>query len=196
MKQRFLFADINSDPTGDQTPANHTPAAGISHQEPVDRDPTLDAVFSALGMDLGYLGDSQMVSDSASEESIDDRPWVLHVDDDDAFRNIVRLRLEAAGICVANASDGIEGIHQAFRQRVGAIILDFEMPNGRGDYVLGRLKGNPVTMDIPVIVLTGMRDPLLSERLLEMGAAACLRKPPQFDVLIEQIEQLVCAAAR
>lgn len=195
MKQQILLTDNNSlptDPIDDKTPAIQTSSAGILHQEPVDRDPTLDAVFSALGIDSDYLGEAQMVPDQPT----DDRPWVLHVDDDAAFRDIVRLRLEAAGIRAANASDGIEGIHQAFRRRVSAIILDFEMPNGRGDYVLSRLKGNPVTMDIPVIVLTGLRDPLLSERLLGMGAATCLCKPPRFDILIEQIEQLACTTAR
>lgn len=173
----------------------------------VIRDPTLDAIFSALGLDSDYLDERQgprarqnvaaRVPESAAEgadgeAATDSRPWVLHVDDDPQLREIVRLRLQAQGIRVANAGDGTAGIREAFTQPVSAIILDFEMPSGQGDYVLGRLKSNPITRDIPVIILTGLKDKFLEKRLLSLGAACCLHKPPQFDRLIGELQKHIC----
>ena len=68
-----------------------------------------------------------------------------------------------------------------------AIILDFNLPNGQGDYVLKRLKKNAMTRDIPVIVLTGVKDQTLEQKMLGMGAAKFLSKPLVFDDLLEEL---------
>lgn len=158
------------------------------------RDRVLDAIFGALGADENYfdLDDSGMAPASEATAS-NTSPWVLHVDDDREFREVVRLRLESRGISVAHAFDGSSGIRTAFTHPASAIILDYEMPNGQGDYVLNRLKDNAVTRDIPVIVLTGVQDKFLERRLLAMGASAFFNKPPKFDELIEALQHLLKA---
>jgi response regulator RpfG family c-di-GMP phosphodiesterase len=62
-------------------------------------------------------------------------------------------------------------------------MLDYNMPNGQGDYVLDRLKANPVTRDIPVFILTGTKDKMLERRMMAMGAAGYFYKPVDFDSL-------------
>ncbi len=57
------------------------------------------------------------------------------------------------------------------------------MPNGEGDYVLARLKDNPVTKDIPVFVITGTRDRVLQRRMIALGAADFFEKPVDFEKL-------------
>jgi response regulator RpfG family c-di-GMP phosphodiesterase len=57
------------------------------------------------------------------------------------------------------------------------------MPDGNGDYVLGRLKENPVTKEIPVIVLTGHRDKCLERKMYNLGADHFFNKPVQWDEL-------------
>jgi len=181
-----------------ETPLAMTSSQGAAVPQ---RDPMLDAIFGALGMDEEYLaggdcfGRMESTTDdstSVSNQATDMRPWVLHVDDDAQFRDVVRLRLEASGFRVVSAFDGTAGIREAFTQTVSAIILDYEMPNGHGDYVLGRLKNNPVTKDIPVIVLTGVKDKFLERRLISQGASKFFNKPPIFDLLIGELQLHAC----
>ncbi len=84
---------------------------------------------------------------------------------------------------VLHAKDGIEGYRTAFISPICAIVLDYNMPNGRGDYILMRLMDNPVTKDIPVLVVTGHSDKVLERKMLAMGAKAHLKKPFEFSQL-------------
>jgi response regulator RpfG family c-di-GMP phosphodiesterase len=65
------------------------------------------------------------------------------------------------------------------------------MPNGQGDYVLDRLKSNPVTKDIPVFVVTGTQDKVLERRMRALGAAGYLQKPVDFDELRAQMSAYI-----
>jgi CheY-like chemotaxis protein len=75
------------------------------------------------------------------------------------------------------------------------IITDYNMPEGSGQYLIGRLKGVPLLKDIPVIVLTGesgrtSRDFALERRFLgEYGAAAFLSKPVDLDILLGALSE-------
>ena len=111
---------------------------------------------------------------------VDERrtPRVLLIDDDEISRYLVRTRLAGARFTVHEASGGLEGLLQARRQRPDAIVLDLVMPEMSGFEVLARLKQDPVTEDIPVIVLTSK--PLSSEehRMLAPHATCILSKDP------------------
>jgi len=76
-------------------------------------------------------------------------PWVLCIDDDSDFSFGLKQRLAEYGVDVLRAFDGMEGYRYAFSSQAQLILLDYEMPNGNGEYVLRRLKENPVTQDIP-----------------------------------------------
>jgi signal transduction histidine kinase/CheY-like chemotaxis protein len=79
---------------------------------------------------------------------------VLVIDDDEIYRYLVRARLTEARFTVQEAAGGAEGLVQARAQRPQAIVLDLVMPEMSGFEVLARLKQDPVTADIPVVVLT------------------------------------------
>jgi DNA-binding response OmpR family regulator len=116
-------------------------------------------------------------------------PWVLHIEDDEEFSAVVKLRLEAHGVAVVRAANGVEGYTTAFMQEADAILLDYEVPGAEGDYILRRLKDNPVTKDIPVIVLTGRRDQALVRQMLNLGAERCFTKPVDFDALLTELRR-------
>jgi response regulator RpfG family c-di-GMP phosphodiesterase len=122
-------------------------------------------------------GSSTTTAAVADATESDDVPWVICIDDDRAFTWALKRRLESAGVAVVRAFEGREGFRTAFRHPASAVILDYEMPDGQGDYVLRRLKDNPVTYDIPVIVITGRKDKTLERRMLNLGAAAYFTKP-------------------
>ena len=149
---------------------------------PRDLHDLADAVFAALG-----AGTSANVEGAAADEV----PWVLCIDDDADFSDALKIRLEDHGVAVLRAHTGMEGYRLAFTSPASAILLDFNMPDGQGDYILGRLKDNPVTRDIPVIIITGVKDKVLERRMLALGAAAFFVKPVSFDRLKEQLSRYI-----
>jgi CheY-like chemotaxis protein len=161
----------------------------IASTSPMDnRNDLLDAVFAALGAESKDQ-ESNHVCDDVSCEAPDaeDVPWVLSIDDDVDFSDVLKIRLEQHGVAVRRAFNGMEGFRLAFKAPASAILLDYNMPNGQGDYILGRLKDNPVTVDIPVIIITGAKDKVLERRMLAMGAAAFFEKPVSMDRLRDEL---------
>lgn len=118
-------------------------------------------------------------------------PWVLCIDDDREFATVMKKRLEASGISVINAYDGIEGVEKAFSHTADAIILDFNMPNGCGDQVLRRLRDTPMTREIPVIVLTGNKNEAMHQSMRDAGANALFTKPPVFSELLSELDRYI-----
>lgn len=115
------------------------------------------------------------------------QPWILHVDDDCDLSDALKIRLEVYGVSVIQACTGRSGITQAFAKPVSAIILDLDMPNGDGRYVLEHLKACEATKHIPVIILTGHREEDRKQELLSLGAACYLVKPTPFDTLFAKL---------
>ncbi len=159
-------------------------------------DSVLTSIFAALGIDEHFLArsDFAVTADVESEKHIAtecDRPWILHVDDDLELSNAIKIRLEAYGVSVIQALTGAAGIRNAVETPAAAILLDYEMPLGDGRYVLTQLKMNPLTSRIPVIILTGHRNPKLKQELLAMGAAGFLSKPVPLESLLRALSEFV-----
>ena len=150
----------------------------------------VDAVFNLFGIDNGDGKDSaaQMAARERPDAS---PPCVLCIEDDADFSRALKLRLEAHGVAVVRAFEGMKGYRTAFTHPADAIILDFRLPNGQGDYILRRLKDNPVTEDIPVIVLTGVKDRALERTMYNLGAADYLTKPLDFDSLLDVLSRYI-----
>jgi DNA-binding response OmpR family regulator len=118
-------------------------------------------------------------------------PWILCIDDDEDFSWGLKRRLERYGLAVVRSWEGTDGVLSALTRPANLVLLDYNLPNGQGDYVLGRLKDNPITRDIPVIVLTGERDAALRRKMYNLGAAAYFNKPVDFAELVEEIRRHV-----
>ncbi len=165
-------------------------------------DPILDAIFSALGEnnvgeddkpldDFSPQAAAPVVRHGAPAPKGDNKPWILHVDDDKDLSNALKARLEVYGISVVQACDGMEGVRHAFNRPADAIILDYHMPHGNGEYVLSRLKQCRATKNIPIIVLTGRRDQGLEQQMLSLGADCFFRKPIRFDALLDELRKII-----
>jgi len=102
---------------------------------------------------------------------------ILVVDDDPNQRMLVRLRLEAEGYRVREASDGEEAIESIREESPGVVLLDVMMPKMDGYETSKAIKSNPLTEHIPVIMLTAKGD--VSDRVdgLDRGADDYLAKP-------------------
>lgn len=101
---------------------------------------------------------------------------VLVVDDDAEFLGYAEEVLKKAGFLVARASSGKQGLAEARTHRPDLVLLDLTMPDVDGRTVLVQLKNDPETVDIPVIVISGLESPDVPS-----AAAAVLPKviPPE-----------------
>jgi CheY-like chemotaxis protein len=79
---------------------------------------------------------------------------VLVIDDDEVSRYLVRNHLAGSPFVVSETGDPVQGLREARAERPDFIVLDLVMPEMSGFDVLARLKDDPATMDIPVVILT------------------------------------------
>ncbi|MBO3461592.1 response regulator [Aetokthonos hydrillicola Thurmond2011] len=80
---------------------------------------------------------------------------ILVIDDEDDIRKLTQICLETMGDWhVFTANSGSEGLAMAEANQPDAILLDMMMPDMDGAATFEKLKANPATKDIPVIILT------------------------------------------
>jgi signal transduction histidine kinase/CheY-like chemotaxis protein len=79
---------------------------------------------------------------------------VLLVDDDEVHRYVMRQHLSAATFVIFEAANGPDGLSLAQTERPDVICLDLGLPGLRGREVLRRLKDDPATREIPVVIVT------------------------------------------
>jgi DNA-binding response OmpR family regulator len=114
---------------------------------------------------------------------------VLCIDDDCELVQSLKLRLAAQGVAAWQATSGMEGYRSAFLHRPTAIVLDFEMSDGNGDYALRRLKESSYTRDIPVIVLTGLQGKAIERKMANLGATCFFNKPVAWEQLWGELQR-------
>jgi CheY-like chemotaxis protein len=107
-------------------------------------------------------------------------PKVLLVEDNKLTRMVSERSLAKAGYRVVSATDGEEALEVAARENPDVVLLDMMLPKLSGPEVLQRLKRNPATAKIPVIVLTGLSQKNQA-RLLGDGAKAFVEKGAALD---------------
>ncbi|HEX2202055.1 MAG TPA: response regulator [Longimicrobium sp.] len=103
---------------------------------------------------------------------------ILVVDDEDDIREVAQLSLEmVAGWEVLAARSGAEGVEMAREHTPDAILLDVMMPDMDGPTTFRRLRDDPATAGIPVILLTAKVQAADRERFAGLGVDAVLTKP-------------------
>jgi DNA-binding response OmpR family regulator len=101
----------------------------------------------------------------------------LVVDDSAPVRELVVVNLELEGFEVRTAEDGQEGVDAALAWRPDVITMDVMMPRLDGFDALHRLRAEPATVDIPVVMVTGRAQRSDRIRGEALGADAYLSKP-------------------
>ncbi len=116
---------------------------------------------------------------------------VLVIDDDPMISKGLRVRLETLGYRVCYALTGRTGYYAALKERPNLIVLDYKMPEGWGNTILGNLKSDPATRDVPVIILSGMTDVGVQRDILRMGAERWVNKPFEMKDFIKIIQDRI-----
>ncbi len=116
---------------------------------------------------------------------------VLVVDDDLGSRQILETLLTSEGYDVRCAPNGRIGLLFASEEPPELILLDARMPDMDGFEVCRRLRENPATEKIPVILISGLADIHDKMRAFEEGATDYIIKPFQAEDLLERIKKWV-----
>ncbi|MBM3973294.1 MAG: response regulator [Planctomycetes bacterium] len=116
---------------------------------------------------------------------------VLIIEDEKLIVVSTQMVLEAGGFRVESAVNGEEGIAKARSVAPDLILLDIMMPGIDGWETLTRLKRDPATAGIPVVIFTAREHARGHQRSAEMGAVDYFRKPFEPDELIALVEKHV-----
>ena len=121
---------------------------------------------------------------------------VLVVDDDPSIVDMIRLGLETDGMHVLSAGDGAEALDVLSREPVDVILLDIMMPKVDGWMALMEIRNNPVTTDIPVIMLTAKTQDLAKILAFKQGVQQYVTKPFNILELSARVRGLVKTRVR
>jgi CheY-like chemotaxis protein len=116
---------------------------------------------------------------------------ILIADDDRVTLETLGAQLRGAGFQILTAMDAMQAFMVAQRSAPDAVLLDIQMPGGTGLDTLKRLRASAKTQAIPVIAISGLKDPEMSKRVLALGAAEFLPKPVDFERLRATLSRLV-----
>ncbi len=116
---------------------------------------------------------------------------ILVVDDEINITQILEFSIGAEGYEVITAANGEEAIDKARREQPNLIILDVMMPRIDGYEACRILKSNPLTKNIPVVLLTAKGREIDKRLGYEVGATDYIIKPFSPNKLIERIHELL-----
>lgn len=122
-------------------------------------------------------------------------PTVLLVDDDSAIRQLYRDALNRYGYRTLEARDGTEGLRMAQEAAPDLVVTDLGMSGLNGWDLTQRIKSNPQTAHLPVVVLTVHPQEIHRMHAERVGCDAFLAKPKSPRVLRDEIERLLARSA-
>lgn len=113
------------------------------------------------------------------------------VDDDPAETRLLQAQLKAGGYAIMTAHSGEECLEQLKARLPDIILLDILMPGMTGFELAERLKSDPRTENIPVIMITALEDRESRLRALGMGAEEFLTKPVDRAELLVRVRNML-----
>jgi len=116
---------------------------------------------------------------------------ILHVEDNELNRKIIRDLLRRTPYRLIEAADGEAGVAVAREQRPDLILMDVQLPKISGFEATRRLRAEPATADIPIIAITSFALSGDEQRAKDAGASAYLAKPYSPFTLLEMVRRLL-----
>ena len=118
-------------------------------------------------------------------------PRILIVDDDPDMVELLRLGLADAGYATRTAGTGKEALQKAKRSPPDLVVLDLLLPEMNGFSVCQRLRRNPATAGIPIVMITVLPGQFPRFVGVETGANAYLNKPFRMEELVSCVGDLL-----
>lgn len=130
-------------------------------------------------------------SPPSADSEPEDHRLILVVDDEPSVRAIVlaSIRVRGTRYSVLEAGNASDAVSKAKRHRPDLVLLDVALPDHDGFWVCRKLKTDPETSSIPVIMLTAMSLPSDREQAIAAGADAYIVKPFSPRALIDELDR-------
>ena len=116
---------------------------------------------------------------------------ILIVEDEADLADIIAFNIRRAGYRPLQAADGVAGLEIAARERPDLLILDLMLPKLDGLEVARRLRAEPTTSSIPIIMLTARAEERDQLTGLAVGADDYISKPFSMPVLLARVEAIL-----
>jgi len=116
---------------------------------------------------------------------------VLVVEDSVTQREMISQLLKNSGLAVTVANDGLEALGRLKNTKPDIVVLDIVMPKMNGYEVCRRIKSDPTTKDIPVVMCSSKGEEFDRYWGLKQGADAYIAKPFQPTELVGTVKQLL-----
>jgi two-component system alkaline phosphatase synthesis response regulator PhoP len=116
---------------------------------------------------------------------------ILAVDDEPHILKLVAFSLRSGGYEVLEATDGLSAISVAQAERPDLVLMDVMMPTLDGYEACRRLKADPATADIPVIMLSAKTQAAEHKTGYDVGAADYISKPFTPKDLVAHVRELL-----
>lgn len=113
-------------------------------------------------------------------------PAILVVDDEDEIVDLLRAMLEDDGFRVLTASNGAAAFALIQQNPVALVVTDLMMPQGSGLDLARRLRSDPQTAEIPVILMSAAMPQQVSQLFTHI-----IHKPFSIDVVLDMVHQLL-----
>ncbi len=114
---------------------------------------------------------------------------LLMIDDAPIFRMLGRSFLSKRSYEIHTAESAEDGVLKALEVKPDIVILDFSLKDAKGDEICRRLKNNPRTKHIPVVMVSNKFDEDIRKKCAEAGCDELLGKPFNRDTFIRTIEE-------
>jgi len=101
---------------------------------------------------------------------------ILIIEDDSFLRDLLKKKLKSFGFGVLEAVDGDKGLKKVKEEKPDLILLDLLLPTTDGFEVLSKIKQDPTTSSIPVIILSNLGQKEDVDKGLSLGAMDYLIK--------------------
>lgn len=115
---------------------------------------------------------------------------ILIVEDEESLLKLESILLSSKGYSVVGVMDGKAALEEVKINRPDLVVLDIMLPEMDGFEVCRRIKENPATSSIPIVMLTAKKSSNDVERGKQSGAEAYITKPFKSAKVIEVIESL------
>jgi two-component system alkaline phosphatase synthesis response regulator PhoP len=112
---------------------------------------------------------------------------ILCIEDDYYIRMCLEFMLNSAKYGYLGTETGLEGIKMAIEKKPDLILLDMRLPDFNGLQVCKKLKSEPVTESIPIIMLSALAEDADIVLCLEAGAEKWIQKPFEVSKLLDEL---------
>lgn len=117
---------------------------------------------------------------------------ILIIEDDEFLRSLINKKLTSEGYNMISAVDGLDGLKKIEEQKPDLVLLDLILPSIGGFDVLAKIRENPASASIPVIILSNLSQKEDIEKGLKLGATDYIVKA-QFtpDEIAEKVKSIL-----